>query len=324
MHRVIIRRIVVSIPILLLTTLASFFLMRLAPGDPVTMFLSSEQQSAPPETIARIREQLGLNDSISVQYVRWLSRVLQGDLGFSYQNRLPVLDRILQTLPASISLMGASLLLSMLLGLGIGVISALKQHSLIDHTVTVLAFVGYAIPSFFLALLLLYFFSFELKLLPSTGMRSLRGSSANPTIDLLLHYVLPVATLTLHGMVVWVRYQRNNLLEEMGKDYLRTARAKGLRETHVIRHAWRNSLIPISTLFGLSIAELVGGSFIIESIFAWPGMGRLGIDSISARDYPVSMGILLVSSIMIVVGNLVADLLYVVLDPRVSFEKRAA
>ena len=324
MHRVIIRRIVVSLPILLLTTLASFFLMRLAPGDPVTMFLSSEQQSAPPETIARIREQLGLNDSIPVQYVRWLSRVLQGDLGFSYQNRLPVLDRILQTLPASISLMGASLLLSMLLGLGIGVISALKQHSLIDHTVTVLAFVGYAIPSFFLALLLLYFFSFELKLLPSTGMRSLRGSSASPTVDLLLHYILPVAALTLHGMVVWVRYQRNNLLEEMGKDYLRTARAKGLHETNVIRHAWRNSLIPISTLFGLSIAELVGGSFIIESIFAWPGMGRLGIDSISARDYPVSMGILLVSSIMIIVGNLVADLLYVVLDPRVSFEKRAA
>jgi peptide/nickel transport system permease protein len=323
-HRVIIRRVVVSIPVLLLTTLASFFLMRLAPGDPVAMYLSSEQQSAPPETVARIREQLGLNDPIPVQYVRWLGRALQGDLGFSYQNRLPVLDRILQTLPASISLMGASLLLSMLAGVGIGVISALRQHSLVDHTVTILAFIGYAIPSFFLALLLLYFFSFELKLLPSTGMRSLRGSAHGPTVDLLLHYVLPVATLTLHGVVVWVRYQRNNLLEEMGKDYLRTARAKGLREASVIRHAWRNSLIPISTLFGLSIAELVGGSFIIESIFAWPGMGRLGIDSISARDYPVSMGILLVSSIMIVVGNLIADLLYVVLDPRVSYEKRAA
>ena len=323
MHRIIIRRVMISIPVLLFTTMLAFLLMRMAPGDPVAMYLSSEQQSAAPETIERLREQLGLNDPIPVQYIRWLGRALQGDLGYSYQTRLPVLDRILQTLPASISLMGASLLLSMTLGIAIGVVSAWKQHSVLDHVITVLAFVGYAIPSFFLALLLLYTFSFELKLLPSTGMRSLRASSVDPTVDLLLHYVLPVATLALHGLVVWVRYQRNNMVEELGKDYLTTARAKGLPESRVMRHAWRNSLIPISTLFGLSIAELVGGSFIIESIFGWPGMGRLGIDSISARDYPVSMGILLVSSIMILLGNLVADLMYAWLDPRVSFGKRA-
>ncbi|MCC6801363.1 MAG: ABC transporter permease [Anaerolineae bacterium] len=324
MHRVIIRRVVVSIPVLLLTTLLSFTLMRLAPGDPVDMYLSSEQQSAPPETVARIREELGLNDPISVQYMRWLGRALQGDLGFSYQDRLPVLGRVLQTLPASISLMGASLLLAMLVGIGIGVFSAWRQHSLFDHVMTVLAFVGYAIPSFFLALLLLYGFSYELNLLPSNGMRSLRPGGYSPFVDLLRHYILPVSALAIHNVVIWIRYQRNNLVEELGKDYLTTARAKGLPESVVRRHAWRNSLIPISTLLGLSIAELVGGSFIIESIFGWPGMGRLGIDSINSRDYPVSMGILLVSSVMILVGNLVADLLYAWLDPRVSYESRAS
>jgi peptide/nickel transport system permease protein len=234
-----------------------------------------------------------------------------------------VLGRILQTLPASISLMGASLLLAMLVGVGVGVFSAWRQHSLFDHVMTVTAFVGYAIPSFFLALLLLYAFSFELKLLPSNGMRSLRPAGYSPLVDLLRHYVLPVSALAIHNVVIWIRYQRNNLIEELGKDYLTTARAKGLPESVVRRHAWRNSLIPISTLLGLSIAELVGGSFIIESIFGWPGMGRLGIDSINSRDYPVSMGILLVSSVMILVGNLVADLLYAWLDPRVSYERRA-
>ncbi len=321
MQRVIIRRILIAIPVLLIATMLSFVLMRMAPGDPVAMYLSSEQDTADPETVARLREQLGLNDSLIVQYIRWLGRALQGDLGFSYQNRLPVTQRILQTLPASVSLMGTSLFLSALLGVGIGVLSAWKHDSPLDHVITVVAFIGYAIPSFFLALLLLYVFSFELKWLPSSGMRSLRSTQFSPFVDTLRHFALPVLAFTLRNMVTWVRYQRNSLIEELGKDYLRTARSKGLREGSILWHAWRNSLIPVSTLLGLSIAGLVGGSFIIESIFGWPGMGRLGIDSINSRDYPVSMGILLISSIMILVGNLVADLLYALLDPRVSYAR---
>jgi peptide/nickel transport system permease protein len=319
-YRILVRRLIIAVPVLLMTTMLAFVLMRLAPGDPVEMYLTSDQRNASPETVARIRNELGLNDPLPVQYLRWLERALRGDLGVSYQDRLPVLNRIMQTLPNSITLMGTSLLLAMTLGISVGVFSAWKRHSVFDHAVTVAAFVGYAIPSFFLALLLLYVFSFQLKLLPSTGMRSLRLGGADPTIDLLKHYVLPVSALTLHNVVIWVRYQRNTLIEEMGKDYVTVARAKGLRERRVLRHAWRNSLIPISTLFGLSIAELVGGSFIIETIFGWPGMGRLGIDSITFRDYPISMGILLVSSLMILFGNLVADILYAVLDPRVSYE----
>ncbi len=321
MQKIIIRRIIIAIPVLLCTTILAFVLMRMAPGDPVAMYLNSEQEAADPETVYRLREQLGLNDSLPVQYIRWLGRAVQGDLGFSYQNRLPVTDRIFQTLPASISLMGISLALSAIIGIVVGVSSAWKQHTLFDHVITIVAFVGYAVPSFFLALLLLYIFSFQLKLLPSTGMRSLRASQYSPEIDLLRHYILPVAAFTLRNVVVWVRYQRNSLVEELSKDYMRTARAKGLSERKVLWHGWRNSLIPVSTLLGLSISGLVGGSFIIESIFGWPGMGRLGIDSINNRDYPISMGILLISSIMILFGNLIADLLYTFLDPRVSYAK---
>jgi peptide/nickel transport system permease protein len=321
MHRVIIWRILFAIPVLLLATMLAFVLMRLAPGDPVSMYLNSDQEMADPETVERIRTRLGLDEPIPIQYVKWLGRAVQGDLGFSYVNRLPVTQRIFDTLPASISLMGASLFLAMVIGISVGVLSAWKQYSVFDHVVTVVAFTGYAIPSFFLALLLLYVFSFKLKWLPSSGMRSLRSTEYSPFIDTLRHYVLPVMAFTIRHLVVWVRYQRNSLIEELSKDYLRTARSKGLRERTVLLHGWRNSLIPISTLVGLSIASLVGGSFIIESIFGWPGMGRLGIDSINARDYPVSMGILLISSMMILVGNLISDLLYAVLDPRVSYDK---
>ena len=321
MHRVIFRRLLVAIPVLLLTTFLSFVLMRLAPGDPVSMYLNSEQELASQETIDRLREDLGLNAPVLVQYVRWLGRAVQGDLGFSYQNRLPVTQRILETVPASLLLMTSSLLISMLLGISVGVISAWKQHSWFDHIITIFAFIGYAIPSFFLALLLLYIFSFQLKWLPSTGMRSLRGSEYGPTIDLIRHSILPISAYAIRNLVVWVRYQRNSLVEELGKDYLRTARAKGLSERRVMWHAWRNALIPVSTLLGLSFAGLVGGSFIIETIFSWPGMGQLGIKAISDRDYPVTMGILLMSSIMILAGNLISDLLYTVLDPRVSYDE---
>ena len=220
------------------------------------------------------------------------------------------------------SLVGVSLILSVTIGLVIGTLSAWKQRSIVDYVFTVVTLVGYSVPGCFLALLLLYVFSYRLKWLPSSGMRSLRPSGHSASVDLVLHYIMPVMAYTLRSLVMWVRYQRNSLVDVLNRDYLRTARAKGLSERAVLlRHAWRDSLIPIATLVGFSISGLVGGSFIIETIFAWPGMGRLGIDAINRRDYPVSMGILLISSIMIVFGNLLVDLLYIVLDPRISYSR---
>lgn len=324
MTRVIVRRVLAAIPVLLLATLFAFALVHLAPGDPVSMYLSSDLEMADEATVERIRHQMGLDRPIYVQYITWLSRALQGDLGYSYVTRRPVTQTILETLPASISLVGISLILSITIGLAIGTLSAWKQRSIVDYVFTVVTLIGYSVPGFFLALLLLYVFSYRLKWLPSSGMRSLRPTSHSANVDLVLHYIMPVMAYTVRSLVMWVRYQRNSLVDVLNRDYLRTARAKGLSERAVLlRHAWRNSLIPIATLVGFSISGLVGGSFILETIFAWPGMGRLGIDAITRRDYPVSMGILLVSSIMIVFGNLIADLLYTVLDPRISYEKAA-
>jgi peptide/nickel transport system permease protein len=254
----------------------------------------------------------------------WLSRAVRGDLGNSLTTKRPVTQVILEVLPNSLLLAAISLTVAVVVGVVLGILTAVRQNSLFDHVVTSLSFIGYSVPSFYVALLLLYVLSFRLKWLPSSGMRSLRFTGHGPTMDLLRHAVMPVIAYTVIRLVGWLRFQRNSLIEVLNQDYLRTARAKGLDERAVLfRHAWRNSLIPIVTRLGLTFSALVGGSFIIESIFAWPGIGRLGIESIRFRDYPVSMGILLLSSIMIILGNLLADITYVILDPRVSFERRA-
>lgn len=325
MHRVILRRIINAIPVLLLASFLSFMLMHLAPGDPVYMYMSSGMIEADPEVVERVREAMGLNRPLPVQYVLWLSRAVRGDLGYSLTTKRPVTKVILEALPNSLLLAAISLALAVTIGIGLGIVTAVKQRSLLDYVVTAVAFIGYSVPSFYVALLLLYFLSFRLKLLPSGGMRSLRATGYSPIEDLLRHCAMPVIAYTIIRLVGWVRFQRNSLIEVLNQDYLRTARAKGLSERIVLfRHAWRNSLIPIITQLGLTFSQLVGGSFIIESIFAWPGIGRLGIESIQFRDYPVSMGILLLSAIMIILGNLLADITYVVLDPRVSLERKAA
>jgi peptide/nickel transport system permease protein len=324
MQRVVLARILNTLPVLLIVSLVSFVLLHLAPGDPVSMYMSNDMSTANPADVARVRKAMGLDEPLPLQYALWLGHALQGDLGFSLSTKRPVLAVILEVLPNSLLLTSLSLGLAVLVGLGLGLLTALRQNSRLDYIVTTLAFVGYSIPSFYLALLLLYALSFYFKLLPSSGMFSLRAGNTPPPIDLLQHLVMPVIAGTLVQLVVWVRFQRNSLVEVMSQDYLRTARAKGLAERIVIlRHAWRNSLIPIATQLGLSFSYLIGGSFIIETIFAWPGMGRLGIESIQYRDYPVSMGILLLSSAMIVLGNLLADIAYGILDPKITFEWKA-
>jgi peptide/nickel transport system permease protein len=323
MEKIIIRRIINAIPLLLLSTLLSFTLVRMAPGDPVSMYLSTDLEQADPEVVARIREELGLNRPIIVQYFAWLGKVFQGDLGNSLQTRRPVLTVIGEVLPNSMLLAAISLSAAVVIGLLLGVVTAVKQRTMLDYFVTTLVFVGYSLPSYYIALLFLYWLSFRTQWLPYGGMRSLRGGPENETLDILIHAAMPLLVYTIDRMVVWVRFQRNSMIEVMTKDYIRTARAKGLKERAVIyKHAWRNALTPIITNLGLSFSGLIGGSFIIESIFAWPGMGRLGLNAIRFRDFPVTMGILLISSIMIIAGNLISDILYAVMDPRIRIERR--
>lgn len=316
--RVIGVRLLLLIPTLFAVSLLTFGIMQLAPGDPVRIYLSDGMgNNASPEDIERMREKLGLNDPLPIQYVRWLGQAIRGNFGYSIVSHRPVTEIIVEKLPASLSLMGISLLISVLLGIGIGSIAAIKQYSIFDVLTTTFAFLGNALPSFWIAMILIWFFSVKLGWLPTGQMRSV--SSSDPVwLDYAKHFVLPVAVTSFVNLIAWTRYQRTSLLEVLHQDFIRTARAKGLSERRVLLfHAWKNSLIPIVTLIGISIATLVGGSYVIESIFAWPGLGRFGFDSVLARDYPSIMGITMFSALFIIFGNLLADIAYLLLDPRI-------
>lgn len=317
MQRLIIRRLLVIIPTLLVVSLLAFIIIKLAPGDPVRMYAAGGMSQASEEDVARIRHNLGLDRPIMVQYVAWLGNTLQGDLGYSLSSRRPVSQIVLERLPASISLMGISFLLSLTIGIVVGAISAVKQYSLFDYAVTIFVFVGNSLPSFWIAMMLIWFFAVRLGWLPTGQMRSYQ-TNGSALVDYAKHFVLPVVTTSLVSLVGWVRYQRASLLDVLREDYIRTARAKGLKERAVLLgHAWRNSLIPIMTLIGFSVSNLVAGSYVIETIFSWPGMGLLGYDALLRRDYPVIMGVTLLSSVFIIAGNLLADVLYIVVNPRI-------
>ncbi len=319
------RRLLLLIPTLFAVSLIAFGIMQLAPGDPVRIYLSDGMgNTASPEDIERMREKLGLNDPLPVQYVRWLGEAAQGNFGYSIVSHRPVSEVILEKLPASLSLMGISLFVSVCLGLTIGTIAAIKQYSIFDYLTTTFAFLGNALPSFWIGMILIWVFSVRLGWLPTGQMHSV--STSDPAwLDSLKHYILPVAVTSFVSIITWVRYQRTSMLEVLHQDYIRTARAKGLHERRVILlHAWRNSLIPIVTLVGMSVATLVGGSYVIETIFAWPGLGQYGFDAVLARDYPVIMGITMFSALFIIFGNLLADVAYILLDPRMGGGQGAA
>ncbi|HEX9924695.1 MAG TPA: ABC transporter permease [Anaerolineae bacterium] len=316
MQRLIIQRLLLAVPTLFVVSILSFTIIKLAPGDPVRMYVSTGLSQGNQEDIERIRRNLGLDRPLHVQYLAWLKNTMQGNLGYSLSSRRPVGQILLEKLPASISLMGISFLVSLTIGVLVGVISAVKQYSLFDYSVTVFAFIGNSIPSFWIAMMLIWFFAVELGWLPTGQMQSYQPT-ASPLLDYARHFVLPVATTSFINLVGWVRYQRASMLEVLQQDYIRTARAKGLKERSILLgHAWRNSLIPILTLIGFSVSNLVGGSYIIETIFSWPGMGQLGFDAILKRDFPVIMGVTLLSAAFIILGNLLADVTYILVNPK--------
>ena len=322
MRRFIIRRLLHLIPLLIGVSLISFFVMHLAPGDPTALFTDP---NIDPIELARIRANWGLDKPVIVQYFYWLGNVLRGNFGTSYTTGQPVLSELLTRLPATLLLMISSYILTLLITIPLGVISAVRKGSWFDNMVTVLSFAGMATPSFWLGLMLMLFFSVKLGWLPAVGMYDplLKGGFFIRSLDVLKHMILPLTTMTLLSLAGITRYQRAAMLEVLNQDFVRTARAKGLPERVVIfKHALRNALIPIVTILGLSLPGLFGGAFIIETIFAWPGMGRLGVMAIFQRNYPLIMGIVVFSAGLIMLGNLLADIGYALVDPRIRYGKK--
>lgn len=319
MGQYILRRFLITIPLVIGITLATYVIVNLAPGDPVTALINPESAaSLGPEWIAEQRRQLGLDKPLPVRYVLWLREVARGNLGYSTQDRQPIGQKIRERIWPTLRLMSAALILAVLIAIPVGVLSALRQYSVMDYAVTILGFTAIAVPSFFLALSGIYIFAIKLGWLPTAGMYTVGRPQTLP--DSLLHLILPATVLGLAEAAPLIRYVRSSMLEVIRQDYVNVARAKGLRESAVIyRHALRNALIPLITVVALSLPRLFGGTVIIEKIFAWPGMGTLAIDAVIARNYPVILAINLIAALLILGSNLLADILYAVIDPRIKY-----
>jgi peptide/nickel transport system permease protein len=315
------KRILFMIPLLLGITLVCFFVMHLAPGLPTDL----QTQMNPKSTVEmkeRLKTMYELDKPVHEQYWSWLKKLSRGDLGISFSSdHRPVAAKIMERLPITIILEFLSLIIIIAIAVPIGVLSAVHQDSIFDKITGVLVFIGFAVPTFWLALLLMIFFGIHLGWLPISGLRSLNYEYLTPWaqfVDLAKHLVLPVFISAFGGLAGLSRYMRANMLEVIRQDYIMTARAKGLSERDVIyKHALRNALLPAITIFGLSIPGLIGGSVIFETIFAIPGMGQLFYMSVMARDYPTVMGILLIGAILTLLGNLIADVSYAIADPRI-------
>lgn len=300
------------VPVAFLVTVIAFGLLRLAPGDPVLVFAGEERD---PETLNQIRHSLGLDQPLPVQYVAWLGHAVQGDFGRSIRTRQRVIEAITERIPATLELSSSALLLSVSVALVVGTLSAVRRNSPLDLLATGFTVAGVSLPNFFLGLLLILFFALVLRLFPPGGYAPFKDDA----FENLRRLVLPTITLATASMAVNMRQIRSSLLDVFSQDYIRTARAKGLSETGVIvRHALKNGLIPVVTLIGLQIGALIEGAVITESIFFWPGVGRLVVDSLQGRDYPVVQAIVLMSALTYMVSTLIVDIVYGYLDPRIS------
>ena len=315
------RRLVGMIPLLIGITMISFAVIHLAPGSPVDM-QTNLNPKASPEARFRLEKLYGLDKPLHVQYMQWIGRLVRLDFGrsFSADNR-PVLDKITERLPITILINALSLALILSVAIPIGVYAALRPDGMFDKSTTVFVFVGFAMPTFWLALLCMIFFGVHLGWLPISGLSSPNAESLSTwpwLVDRARHLVMPVLISGFTGLAGFSRYMRSNMLEVFQQDYITTARAKGLSESKVIfKHALRNALMPVITILGLSLPTLIGGSVIFESIFAIPGMGQLFYQSVMARDYPTIMGALVIGASLTLLGNMLADISYALIDPRI-------
>ncbi len=319
MTKFIVRRILISIPTLLGISLVLFTIISLAPGDPFGDIALNP--NVPPEVQQKLRQQLGLDDPVYVRYVKWLTSLLRGDWGVSFVNRAQVVDLIWQRLPTTVFVLGTAYLLALLIALPTGIISAVKQYSLWDNLATTFAFLGYSLPTFFTGLLFILVFTVKLGWLPEVYTTNIQASGLNYALELLRHAAMPIMVLALFQSAELTRYVRSSVLDVIHLDYVRTARAKGLSEPRVVLvHAVRNALIPVVTIMALQIPAIFTGALITEQIFRVPGIGSLLIASINAHDTPVIMGIVFTYAVLVVTFNLIADVLYGVLDPRIKYE----
>ena len=316
----ILRRLVLMVPVAILVTIGVFVLVRISPGDPALVFAGEERD---PAALAAIREQMGLDKPLPVQYVAWVTKLAQGDLGRSFQTHQRVLEAIVERLPATAELGLAALVFSVGVALVVGIISAIKRNSAIDLLSTSVTLAGVSFPSFFLGIVLILLFAYVVpgRIFPPGGYTAFTTDAG----DNLRRLVLPEITLATASLAVNLRQVRSSLLDVFGHDYMRTARAKGLRERTVItRHALKNALIPVVTLIGIQIGAIIEGAFITETIFFWPGVGRLAVQAIPSNDYPVVQGVVLVSALSYMASTLLVDVLYAWLDPRISYSGAAA
>jgi peptide/nickel transport system permease protein len=321
------KRLLQAIPILIGIATITFFTAHLAPGDPMDMFLEQRRgRQMEPELKELLRQKWGLDQPVHVQYVKWIGNVAQGDLGESFRYRRPVASLIAERIPYTLQLTILALLFDAVIGIGIGIYSAVRQYSLVDKGLTVTSLIIYSIPGFWLALMLVMVFSVHLGWFPTSQSRSLDYdtlSAWGKIGDRLWHLVLPVFVLGVAQAAGTARYMRNRLLEVLSEEYITAARARGLREkTVILKHALRNAMIPILTIFGMNLPFLLGGAVLIENVFAWPGLGLLATEAAGGRDYPLLLATTMMAAVLVILGNLLADVTYAAVDPRISLEKR--
>lgn len=315
MIRFVARRILEAIPLLFGIALLSFIFMQLAPGGPDALFARNGRMSQ--EQLDNIRRSMGLDRPAYEQFLVWFTNILRGNLGVSYSHFRPVSEVIGEVFPNTVILMTAGLIISLICALVFGIAAARRPYGFFDVTTSFVSYFGLAMPVFWFALMLQLLFAVRLGWLPSAGMYSAQGGGG--LLDLLKHLALPAITIAIGSIAGWSRYMRSSTLEQLSQEYVRSARSKGLSEGRVMTgHVIRNALIPLVTVIGIDVPLYLTGAVLTETVFSWPGMGRLFFDSLTVRDYPVLMGILVLGAVLIVVGNLVADLIYGLLDPRIS------
>jgi peptide/nickel transport system permease protein len=311
----VVRRIIHSIPLVIGVSIIGFGIMHLAPGGPLAVYTLNPTITV--TDIERIRTALGLDQPVHIQYLTWAKAMLTGSWGFTFFGGRPVFDVIVERLPATLILMGTSLALAMMIGTLVGVLGAVKRNSIFDYLATTGAMLALSFPTFWFGLMAIYVFAIELRWLPSGGMYEL-GEEGNP-LDLLRHLVLPVLVLTLVLVATWGRYARSSFLDVIQQDYIRTAKSKGLGPGRILaRHAFRNAVIPLVALLGVQLPSLFSGALVAETIFSWPGMGRLFVDALNMKEYPILMGMIIFTAFFVILGNLIADVAIALIDPRVK------
>lgn len=315
MLRALLTRLTWSVGVFLLIAVGLFTLVRLAPGDPIDMMVPPDVSGADREAYtSAVRERYGLDQPIAVQFWRWLGGLTRGDLGYSYTNGQPVGELLADRLGPTALLMGSALFIGLLIAVPSGVIAAVRRNTVADYSISTVSVVAISVPSFFLGMLAIYTFAVKLRVLPSAGMHT---TGRDDLADLLLHMVMPVGLLALANAASFTRYVRSGVLEELNKDYVRTIVAKGGTRSRALRHALRNSLMSLITVLAMTIPTAFSGAVVLEQIFAWPGMGQLAIYALTNRDYPILIGFGLYTALLVLICNLIADLSYSIIDPRV-------